>query len=118
MMMSEHVIPLDARTALSMELGRGVDDVELLEWMVHGVPTLSRRAAAALRGRNLDLVIASLEGTLMEKLEIQEAVYARLGQMLESPATTLVASELLAASTSTEASELLQAYTARAFRTA
>src|SRR2546423_15291470 len=99
------VTPLDPLTALTMELGRAVEPVEILEWFVYGVPTLSRRAAEILRTANVDRMLAGLEATLMEKLQVQEAVYDRLAGMLDGRDADL-AFDILVNSTSPEAGDL------------
>lgn len=103
------VTALHARIALELELGRAVDNLEILEWLVYGVPTLSRRAAEVLRTENVDRVLASLEATLMEKLAVQEAVYGKLRAMLTGRDEGLrgLAAAVLAGSTSSEAAAIL-----------
>ncbi|MBM3460493.1 MAG: hypothetical protein FJX76_00135 [Armatimonadetes bacterium] len=104
--MTDNLTPFDARTALELELGRFVENAELLEWFVYGVPSLSRRVAQILRSVNLDTLIAGLEATLMEKLSVQEAVYERLARMLDG-GDAVLARDILARSTSSEAAALL-----------
>lgn len=106
--MTTDLLALDPLTALHLEFGREVRGRELLEWFAQGSTALSGRCAEALARTNVDQLIAGVEGTLVEKLEIQDDVYSRLEQMLEDPAWRDLARRILHASTGLRAHEILR----------
>jgi hypothetical protein len=103
------VSPLDPMTSLTLELGRPIEMMELLEWFVDGLPQLSWRCGEVLRRTNVDLLLSSLEATLSEKIAIQSDVYDKLERMLSSGDNKLCdqALDILTGSSSRAALELL-----------
>jgi hypothetical protein len=106
--MTTSLIALDPLTALHLEVGRTVSAQELLEWFVDDGGERAARCAEVLARCNIDHLIASLEGTLMEKLEVQSAVYERLERMLAEEDSRPVALEILHRSTSVSAHDVLR----------
>lgn len=103
-----NVCALDPLTSLHLELGRTVEPSDIVHGFLEGDTHRREQCLRVLAECNTDLVLARLEGTLMEKLELQDDVYSRLTELLEEERLASLAWNVLIGSTSPQARRIVE----------
>jgi hypothetical protein len=101
--MSHDLLALDPMTAMALERGRALTARELLEGFVEG----DARCAEVLGRLDFDRLLAGVEATLCEKLDLQEEIYDRLDDMLDDRLTRDLAVRVLEGCGASRARQML-----------